>query len=119
MLIAVIVLLVLAAGVVAVVAWPLVRERTVETTPPDARRLALLGIKSMRPEQALSVMERLLRETATQVVALPINWRQYHEFYPAGTEPALLAELGCEEAASPMPASQAGTRRSQILEIAR
>jgi hypothetical protein len=42
MLLAVIVLVVLAALVVALVAWPLVRERPVETTPPDARRLALL-----------------------------------------------------------------------------
>ncbi|HEY3613349.1 MAG TPA: hypothetical protein VGK92_06565 [Gaiellales bacterium] len=37
-----IVLVVLAAVVVALVAWPLVRERAVETAPPDARRLALL-----------------------------------------------------------------------------
>ena len=42
MLLAVIGLLVLAVVVVALVAWPLVRERTVETTAPDARRLALL-----------------------------------------------------------------------------
>jgi hypothetical protein len=42
MLIAVTVLIVLAAVVVGLVAWPLVRERAVETTAPDARRLALL-----------------------------------------------------------------------------
>jgi hypothetical protein len=42
MLLAVIVLVVLAALVVALVAWPLVRERPVEATAPDARRLALL-----------------------------------------------------------------------------
>ena len=55
MLIAVIVLLVLAAGVVAVVAWPLVRERAVETTPPDARRLALLE----RRDAALQALQEL------------------------------------------------------------
>jgi hypothetical protein len=42
MLLAVIGLVLLAALVVALVAWPLVRERVVETAPPDARRLALL-----------------------------------------------------------------------------
>jgi hypothetical protein len=42
MLLAVIGLLALAVLVVALVAWPLLRERTVETAPPDARRLALL-----------------------------------------------------------------------------
>jgi hypothetical protein len=42
MLLAVIGLLVLAVVVVALVAWPLLRERTAEMTAPDARRLALL-----------------------------------------------------------------------------
>ncbi|MDX6621696.1 MAG: hypothetical protein QOK36_4082 [Gaiellales bacterium] len=42
MLLAVIGLLVLAVAVVALVAWPLVHERGVETAAPDARRLALL-----------------------------------------------------------------------------
>ena len=54
----------------------------------------------MPPKRALEVMARLLREDATQVVALPVNWRKYHEFYPAGTEPPLLAELANEEAAA-------------------
>ena len=44
-------------------------------------RLALLGIRSMPPKLALEVMERLLHEDATQVVALPVNWSKYHEFY--------------------------------------
>jgi hypothetical protein len=42
MALAVIALSALAVLVVALVAWPLVRERVVETTAPDARRLALL-----------------------------------------------------------------------------
>jgi hypothetical protein len=42
MLLAVIVLVVLAVVVVGLVALPLVRERAVETSAPDARRLALL-----------------------------------------------------------------------------
>ena len=83
-----------------------------------SRRLALLGIRSMPPKLALEVMDRLLRETATQVVALPVNWSKYHEFYPAGTEPPLLSELANEEAASPSQTSHPGEKRSAILDAA-
>jgi hypothetical protein len=55
MLIAVLVLLALAVAVVALVAWPLVRERVVETSPPDARRLALLE----RRDAALQALQEL------------------------------------------------------------
>jgi hypothetical protein len=55
MLAAVIVLLVLAVGVVVLVAWPLVRERGVEARPPDARRLALLE----RRDAALQALQEL------------------------------------------------------------
>jgi NAD(P)-dependent dehydrogenase (short-subunit alcohol dehydrogenase family) len=44
------------------------------------RRLALLGISSMPPKRALEVLDRLMREDASQVVALPVNWSKYHEF---------------------------------------
>jgi NAD(P)-dependent dehydrogenase (short-subunit alcohol dehydrogenase family) len=80
------------------------------------RRLALLGIRSMPPKRALEVMDRLMREDATQVVALPVNWRQYHEFYPAGTEPPLLSDLANEEAASPSQAPHPEEKRSAILD---
>jgi hypothetical protein len=55
MLAAVIVLLVLAIVVVALVAWPLARERAVELTPPDAQRLALLE----RRDAALQALQDL------------------------------------------------------------
>jgi len=55
MLLAVIVLLVLAVGVVGLVALPLVRAQTAETTPPDARRLALLE----RRDAALQALQDL------------------------------------------------------------
>jgi acyl carrier protein len=80
------------------------------------RRLALLGIRSMPPKRALEVMDRLLREDATQVVALPVNWRKYHEFYPAGTEPPLLSDLANEEAAGPSQIAPSGEKRRAILE---
>ena len=55
MLLGVVVLLVLAVVVVALVGWPLVRERTAETTAPDARRLALLE----RRDAALQALQEL------------------------------------------------------------
>jgi len=70
----------------------------------------------MPPKRALEVMERLLREGATQVVALPVNWRQYHAFYPAGTEPPLLVDLVSEKAAGPSPAGHSGEKRNAILD---
>jgi acyl transferase domain-containing protein/acyl carrier protein len=83
------------------------------------RRLALLGIRSMPPMRALEVMERLLREDATQVVALPVNWSKYHEFYPSGTEPPLLSQLVNEEAAAGQTqATHSGEKRSAILDAA-
>jgi hypothetical protein len=62
-----------------------------------AARLALLGISSMAAEHALEVLKRLLGQDSPQVVAVPVNWRQYRDFYPAGSEPALLSELAREE----------------------
>lgn len=55
MLIAVIVLLVLAIGVVGLVALPLVRAQAVDAVPPDARRLALLE----RRDAALQALQDL------------------------------------------------------------
>jgi acyl carrier protein len=72
----------------------------------------------MPPELALEVMDRLLREDDTQVVALPVNWTKYHEFYPAGTEPPLLSELANEEAASPSHTLHPGAKRSAIVDAA-
>jgi acyl transferase domain-containing protein/acyl carrier protein len=80
------------------------------------RRLALLGIRSMAPARALEVMERLMRGDAAQVVALPVNWRQYHEFYPAGTEPPLLRDLANEEAAGLRQTAPPGEKRGAILD---
>ena len=50
-----------------------------------AARLALLGISSIAPEQALELLGRLLGRSAPQVVAVPVDWKQYREFYPAGS----------------------------------
>ena len=55
MLIALLVLLALGVAVVALVAWPLVRERSVELSAPDAQRLALLE----RRDAALQALQEL------------------------------------------------------------
>jgi myxalamid-type polyketide synthase MxaE and MxaD len=80
-----------------------------------AARLALLGIKSIAPAQALEVLERLLRQSSTQVAAVPVDWRRYREFYPAGTESPLLSELAREEAGNSPQAGHPGEKRSAIL----
>ena len=55
MLIGLLVLLVLGIAVVALVAWPLVRERSAELSAPDVRRLALLE----RRDAALQALQEL------------------------------------------------------------
>jgi acyl carrier protein len=84
-----------------------------------AARLALLGISSMAAEQALEVLKRLLGQDSAQVVAVPVNWRQYREFYPAGSEPALLSELASEEADVPRqadgPEEKSGPTSASLL----
>jgi len=75
-----------------------------------AARLALLGIGSMPAEQALEVLQRLLGHDAIQVVAVPVDWRAYREFYRAGTEPRLLRQLFSEDADIPRHANGSGEK---------
>jgi acyl transferase domain-containing protein/acyl carrier protein len=80
-----------------------------------AARLALLGISSIAPRQALEVLGRLLQQSATQVIAVPVNWKQYREFYPAGSASPLLSELAREAAEVPRPAGRTSERRDALL----
>jgi myxalamid-type polyketide synthase MxaE and MxaD len=80
-----------------------------------AARLARLGISSIAPRQALEMLGRLLGQSATQVVAVPVNWKQYREFYPAGSASPLLSELACEEAEVPRPTGRTSERRDALL----
>ena len=83
-----------------------------------ASRLALLGISSIAPEQALDVLGRLLGQGATQVVAVPVNWKQYRESYPAGSASRLLSELAREEVEVPRPTGGKSERRDALLAAA-
>ncbi|MDZ4344458.1 MAG: beta-ketoacyl synthase N-terminal-like domain-containing protein [Candidatus Binatia bacterium] len=76
-----------------------------------ATRLALLGIKNMGAAQALEILKRQLGQGSTQVVAVPVDWRQYREFYPAGSEPPLLSQLAGEEVDVPRQADRPGEKR--------
>jgi myxalamid-type polyketide synthase MxaE and MxaD len=80
-----------------------------------AARLALLGISSIVPKQALEILGRLLGQSATQVVAVPVNWKRYREFYPDGDTSPLLSELAREEAEGFRPAGRTSERRDALL----
>jgi myxalamid-type polyketide synthase MxaD len=80
-----------------------------------AARLALMGISSIAPKQALKMLGLLLGQRATQVVAVPVNWQQYREFYPTGSTSPLLSELAREEAEVPRPAGRKSERRDALL----
>ncbi|MGB2677059.1 MAG: beta-ketoacyl synthase N-terminal-like domain-containing protein [Candidatus Acidiferrum sp.] len=80
-----------------------------------AVRLALLGISSIAPKQALEILGRLLGQSATQVVSVPVNWKKYREFYPAGSASPLLSELAREEAEVPWALGRKSERRDALL----
>jgi acyl carrier protein len=64
----------------------------------------------MPAEQALEVLKRLLGQGSIQVVAVSVNWQQYRESYPAGSEPPLLSQLAREEADVPRQAELSGEK---------
>ena len=76
-----------------------------------AGRLALAGIRSIAPKQALEVLQRLLRQDSTQVAAVPVDWLRYRQFYPTGTESQLLSQLVLEKAGLPLQADQRGEKK--------
>jgi acyl transferase domain-containing protein/acyl carrier protein len=80
------------------------------------KRLALLGIRCMPPTLALEAMGRLMRDGATQAAAIPVDWSKYRQFYPSGTEPALLSELANKVAVSAVQAVRRGEKRNAILD---
>jgi NAD(P)-dependent dehydrogenase (short-subunit alcohol dehydrogenase family)/acyl carrier protein len=79
------------------------------------KRLALLGIRSLPPQRALEVLERLIGGTATQIAAIPVNWREYFASYAAGTESSVLSELVNEGAIGALQTVGTGEKRKAIL----
>jgi myxalamid-type polyketide synthase MxaD len=80
-----------------------------------AARLALLGISPIPPERALELLGRLLGQSATQVVAVPVDWKRYREFYPEGSASPLLSVLAREAAEVDQQAGRASQKRDAIL----
>jgi NAD(P)-dependent dehydrogenase (short-subunit alcohol dehydrogenase family)/acyl carrier protein len=80
-----------------------------------AAHLALLGIGSLAPRQALEILGRLLGHPATQVAAVPVDWKQFQEFYAAGGASLLLSELASEELHVPGSAGHTTERRDALL----
>jgi acyl carrier protein len=80
-----------------------------------AARLALLGINSLAPGQALKVLGRLLRQRSTQVAAVPVDWVRYRQFYAADNASPLLSELARQEGDNSPQAGHPGDRRSTLL----
>src|ERR1019366_8113271 len=70
---------------------------------------------SIAPKHALEMLGRLLGQSATQVIAVPVNWKQYREFYPAGSASPLLSELAREAAEVPRPAGRTSERWDALL----
>jgi hypothetical protein len=80
-----------------------------------AARLALLGIGSIAPKQALEILGRVLGQRGAQVAAVPVNWKQYREFDPAASAMPLLSDLAREEADLTRPAGQTRAKRETLL----
>ncbi len=80
-----------------------------------ATHLALAGIRSIAPAQALAAMDRLLGHGAVQVAVVPVDWGRYRQFYPTGTESRLLCELAREEADNSPQPGHPGEKRNAVL----
>lgn len=78
-------------------------------------RLGALGIGSIAPPQALEALGRLLGQSAAQVVAVPVRWKQFREVYSAGRASPLLSALAGEDVESAQHTAGASERRDALL----
>jgi NADPH:quinone reductase-like Zn-dependent oxidoreductase/acyl carrier protein len=69
-------------------------------------RLGLRGMQNITPEHGLVILEQLLNSSACHVAAMPINVRQWRQFYPKAAQSALF-ELLRDETANDGDASNA------------
>ncbi|MCP3097313.1 SDR family NAD(P)-dependent oxidoreductase [Myxococcus sp. K15C18031901] len=66
-------------------------------------RLALRGVGNMPPEQALTALGRLLATDAAQVAVVPLDLRQWREFYLGAAQSPFLSVLMQERVSTPGP----------------
>jgi len=65
----------------------------------QSRRLALLGMDAIAPQQGLQVLESLLRQDAAQIVAVSAHWQQMlHSFRAAHGGPVVFVLRGAQQA---------------------
>ncbi|HZR43258.1 MAG TPA: SDR family NAD(P)-dependent oxidoreductase [Ktedonobacteraceae bacterium] len=64
------------------------------------QRLDVRGFVSMKPQDGLAALERLLRQSAPQVGVMSFNLHKWTQFYPALRNSSLFASLAQEEANS-------------------
>ena len=94
-------------------------------------RLAARGMRNLTPGDGLGVLERLLESDRAQVGVVPIDVRQWMEFYPAVASSRLLSRLvaaeraaiggraGHEELLARLAAAEPGARARLLEEVLR
>ncbi|QQR41971.1 SDR family NAD(P)-dependent oxidoreductase [Myxococcus xanthus] len=90
--------------------WADVGLAAVATNRGD--RLALRGVGNMPPAQALDALGRLLAKEAAQVAVVPLDLRQWREFYLSAAQSPFLSALMQERVST--PASRKGTAREML-----
>jgi myxalamid-type polyketide synthase MxaE and MxaD len=76
-------------------------------------RLAYQGMGSLSPEHGLAALERLLVAAPPQVAVVPLNLRQWQQYYPKAAAAPLLSYLMEEHAAERLQG--AGTLRAALM----
>jgi hypothetical protein len=61
--------------------------------PEAVKALADRGMGTMRTEQGLDALGRLLDNAHTQAAVLPVNWQRWAELYPSYTAAPFLADV--------------------------
>jgi NAD(P)-dependent dehydrogenase (short-subunit alcohol dehydrogenase family)/acyl carrier protein len=75
-------------------------------------RLAFRGFEGIAPDQGMQLLARLLSQDEPVVAAMPINLRQWRQFYPRAAEAPFLSSLSWGEAG---PAEGHGVMREKLL----
>jgi NAD(P)-dependent dehydrogenase (short-subunit alcohol dehydrogenase family)/acyl carrier protein len=59
----------------------------------NGREFAPHGMGTFAPEQGLEALGRLMRQDATEVCVMPIDWRQWSQYHPTASQSPVLAHL--------------------------
>lgn len=75
-------------------------------------RLAFRGFEGIAPGQGMEILARLLSQEEPVVAAMPINLRQWRQFYPRASDAPFLSSLPWSEAG---PSEGRGVMREKLL----